>query len=69
MKTSLHQFTFNSQSDDHALVLDAIDELTAVLAAVFQLKMAELQGGVQGVGLPERRPWSETAVRLTGVCV
>lgn len=44
--------TFNPQSNDDTLILDAIDEFAAVRAAVFQLKSAELQRGVHDVSLP-----------------
>lgn len=65
----LASFTFNPQSDDDALVLDAIDEFTAIRATVFQLKTAQLQRGIHDVSLPERSPWSEMAIWLAAVCV
>lgn len=61
--------TFNPQNNSNTLILDAIDELAAIRAAIFQLKLAELQGSVHGVSIPERSPRSKVAVRLQGVCV
>lgn len=61
--------TFNPQSNDDTLILDAIDEFAAVRAAVLQLKSAELQRGVHDVSLPERSPGPKVAVGLAGVCI
>lgn len=61
--------TFDPQSNDNILILNAIDKLTAIHAVVFQFKMAELQGGVHGVGISERSTWSKMAVWPEGMCI
>lgn len=62
-------FTFNPQSNGDALILNAIDQLTAIRAFIFQLKTAELQGGVHGMSLPQRSSLSKMAVWLECMCI
>lgn len=61
--------TFNPQRYDNILILDAIDQLTAIHATVFQLKMTKLQRGVHGVSLSKGSPWSKMAIWLRGMCI
>lgn len=63
------RLTFNPQRYDHTLVLDAVDQLAAIRAAILQLKATELQGGVHVVRLGEGGPPAKAAVGLEGVRV
>ena len=61
--------TFDPQSYNHILVLDAVDELAAVPAAILQFKMVDVQRGVHGVSVPEGDSRAQKAIEFEGVSV
>lgn len=61
--------TFDSQIDDNILIFYAVYQFTAILASIVQLKMAEQQWSVHGVGPPKRSSPSKQAVRFKGVSI
>ncbi|KPP78717.1 ammonium transporter Rh type B-like [Scleropages formosus] len=61
--------TFDPQGEHHALVLEAVDELAAVLPVVLELQVHEAQRRVQRVRAPQGRSARQRSVRLVRVAV